>query len=143
MYCDFLHDGTIQMNKHKLQVARNSSLRAIKCCKYDYLSDRLRGDLQIDNLTDTRKKNAIKIVYRGLHDPGPPALNSLFEFYEPTSSLRSENKLQISPIKTRTVFAANDLAVQGSKYWNDTNDTVKTSATLVTLKNTLKHYGPV
>ena len=124
-------------------MAQNSSLRAIKCCRYDYPSDRLHDDLQIDYLTDIRKKNAIKIVYRGLYDQGPPALNSLFEFYEPTRSLRSENKLQILPKKTRTVFAENDLAVRGSKYWNGINDTAKTSATLATLKNTLKHYGSV
>ena len=33
-------------------------------CKCDYPSNRFHDDLQIDNLKDIRKKNAIKIVYR-------------------------------------------------------------------------------
>ena len=130
-------------NLHKLQVAQNNSLRAIKRCKIDLPSKNLHDDLTIDYLSDMRKKNSLKIVYRGIHDHGPSKLNSLFELYQPARPLRSDDQLLMLPDRTQTTFTERDLAIQGPKYWNSISHSLKSKPTLDQLKIALKTYGAV
>ena len=78
-YCDFIYDRTSLGNKHRLQVAQNCLLRAVKQVKMDYPVKRLHDDLKIDYLNVAREKSVIKMVYRGYHEIGPPILNELFK----------------------------------------------------------------
>ena len=142
-YCDFIYDGTSQKNKQKLQVLQNASLRAVKRVRIEYPVQMLHDDLCIDSLSTQRKKTSIKVMYRGIHDQGPPPLNNLFQIYCPSRPLRSANMNMVLPSTTRTKFGERDFAVRGPKYWNDISDNPKLATSMEHLKQQLKPYGVI
>ncbi len=141
-YCDFVYDGCNASNKLKLEISQNAALRAVNKSPYDYPIARLHDDLEIDNLTTSRQKSTLKIVYRALSNTGPERLNNMFTVYEPNRQLRSANEKLILPPKTRTKFAENDIAYRGCTYWNPMPLEGKYIETLDQFKKYLKPYGP-
>ncbi len=139
-YVDYIYDGCSQTIGHKLQVAQNSALRAVKNCKRDYSATLLHNQLEIEELSEFRKKSSIKMVYKGFNGLGPDILNKLFTPYKPSRSLRSENQKLILPPKVNTAFATNNFAYRGCFYWNDLSNDLKNSASLSILKNSLKPF---
>ena len=101
-YCDFVYDGYSIEIARKLQNAHNGALQAIKKCKIEYPVIKLHDELEIDFLSDARRKSTLKMVYRGVHNQGPYELNNIFEFYRPNRHLRSERQDLLLPPKTRT-----------------------------------------
>ena len=103
-YCDFVYDRTFEYNKNRLQVSQNNAVRAVKNAIWIIPPNNYMIHLPFDDLKTYREKSTLKIVHRGLHNQGLSSLNEMFEFYEPTRSLRSENKCMILPPKSHTKF---------------------------------------
>ena len=112
--------------------------QAVRNCRMDYPTDRLRDELEIDCLELSRKKLTLKMVYRGLNNMGPPVLNDLFNAYVPKRSLRSDAQYISQVPATKLVFSENDIAVRGCKYWNPINNDLKHSSTLEDFKRGIK-----
>ncbi len=140
-YCDFIYDGTTQKNKNKLQIKQNAALRAVTHSKIDTAMYRIHDELLLDDLTVSRRKSTLKMVYRGYSNQGPPHLNKMFENYIPSRNLRSENQLLILPPPRKHKFSERDIAVRGCNYWNPLPSTTKINKNLMDLKNKLKVYG--
>ena len=112
-----------------------------KKCSQGLPSNQLHKSLELDILEIVRIKSTLKIVYRGVHSPGSPDLNFMFEIYKPTRPLRSDTKSLLLQPQTKTLFAQNDIATRGSKYWNFTNQGLKETPTLDQYKLRLKKYS--
>ncbi len=65
----------------------------------------------------------------------------MFDINTPRRPLRSENKLLLLPPRTNTIFATNNIAVQGFNYWNHTTLDLKQTPTMNQYKYNLKPYG--
>ena len=83
MYCHFIYDGCTQI----------AQKRAVRKCQSDYPVKRIHEELKIDYLRIERQQSTVKMVYRGLHNLGPPQVIEMFNYYVPNRCLRSENKL--------------------------------------------------
>ena len=140
-YCDFIYDGCNQSQENILQIAQNNALRAVKKCQRDYPTSLLHSNLMIDDLKTCRIKSTLKIVYREVHNQGPPELNQLFNLYIPGRSLRSEQNLCLTIPRTNTKFSERDIAFTGCHYWNSVSYDIKNVSSLNQLKNKLKPYG--
>ena len=81
------------------------------------------------------------MMFRGIHDLGPPKMNELFEIYKPTRSLRSEDKMLLLPPRTKTKFAENDMTVRGCCYWNLLDEKYKQHTSIDKFKLAIKPYG--
>ena len=104
-YCDFIYHGTTSSNKQKLQIIQNASLQAVKRTRLEYPVVRLHDELEIDFLSDMRKKSTLKLVYRGVINMGPNILNDFFNEYVPARPLRSAGKHQLVVPKTKLQFS--------------------------------------
>ena len=140
-YCDFIYDSTSQCNKNQIQVSQYAAFRAIKRCPFDFPTERLHTELEIDTLAISRQKSTLKMVFRGLVNSGPPELNSLFEAYVPSRSLRSESQLLILSPKTNLQFKEWDIAIRGCIYWNQVPFETKQCTSIEQFKTKLKKQG--
>ena len=139
-YCDFIYDGCIDTLANRLQIAQNGALRAVRKCLSDYPTKRLHDELGVDHLTAERMKSTLKMVYRGIHDLDSKILNTMFDYYQPNRTLRSDSKKLLLPPRTKTKFAEIDIAHRGCVYWNPIPFILKDKPNLDQFKTHLKIY---
>ena len=126
--------------KKKLQVQQNSALRAVCNADYGCSTAKLLSDVGVDSVNVSIKKASCKLVYKGLNNMGPKALNDMFSYHIPTRDLRSINA-QLSEVpRCKTQFGTKNLAVRGAGYWNVLPYHIKVIATLEIFKQNIKLY---
>ena len=125
-----------------MQTAQNSALRAVRKCQPDYSVKHLHDELGVEMLSIDRQKSTLKMVFRGVHNEGPPELNEMFNFYIPGRSLRSEASYLILPPKCKTSVGDNDIAARGCYYWDSVDIELRQIETLEAFKSLIKVYEP-
>ena len=140
LYCDFVIDGATITEKKKLQTQQNSALRAVCNVDYGYPTAKLFSDVSVDNVSVCMMKTCCKIVYRGLNNMGPPAINDMFEYYTPSRELRSGEALLATVQRCKTQFGTKNLRIRGPSYWNQLPHSIKCSTSIDTFKQNIKAY---
>ncbi len=137
-YGDFIYDGGLKLNLSSMQIAQNKALRAVRKCKPDYPNKRLHAELGVEMLD----VSTAKMVFRGIHNQGPPELNNMINIYAPNRALRLETLNLLLPPKCKTSMGDTDIAVRGCLYWNQFEYNICTINDLENFKSTLKEYQP-
>ena len=101
---------------------------------------KLLTDVGVDSVQTCMAKTTCKIVYRGLNNQGPPALNNMFREYIPARELRSGASHQIEVDRCNIQFGMKNIAVRGAQYWNMLPVEIKTCTSIDNLKSALKQY---
>ncbi len=140
LYCNFILDGTSAKNKTKLQVQQNSALRAVMNVEYSYPTAKLLIDVEVDSVRTSMIKTTCKLVYRGFHNMGPPALNDMFQEYTPARDLRSCDQTLVEIPRCRSEFGWRNVRVRGGYYWNSLPQELKTCKTIDQFKRQMKSY---
>ena len=140
LYCNFIIDGTSKHNKNKLQVQQNNALRAVLKADYDVPTAKLYTDAGVDTLYVCMKKTACKIVYRGVHEMGPPIYNKLFSLAVPGRELRSSELPNAAIPICRTKFGEHNVAYRGPVYFNQLPIAMRMSETLEQFKRSVNKY---
>ena len=86
------------------------------------------------------RKTACKIVYRGIHDMGPPIYNKLFSLAIPGRDLRSSDIPNASVPICRTKFGEHNVAYRGPVYWNQLPINIRMSESLEQFKGVVNKY---
>ena len=126
--------------KRKLQVQQNSALRAVCNVDYGYPTAKLFSDMGVITVSVCMMKSSCKIVYRGLSNMVPPAINDMFEYYNPPRDLRSSNTMLATVPKCNTQIGTKNLRVRGPTYWNLLPCSIKASNLMNVLKQNIKSY---
>ena len=140
LFHQFVIDGASVTEKRKLQVQQNSALRAVCNVDYGYPTAKQFSDVGIDNVSVCMMKTSCKIVYRGLNNMGPPAINDMFDYYNPPRDLRSSSSMLAIVSKCNTQFGTKNLKVRGSTYWNLLPYAIKISNSMNAFKENFKSY---
>ena len=138
MYCSFILDGVNESLKSKLQCHQNAALRAVMNVDMSFSTSRMLAELNIDSVRTEMKKSSCKMVFKGLYDLGPVALNELFTLHVPERALRSDDDLRILTPRCNTAFGQRNLVYSGSLYWNSLPAALKMSESADSFKNALK-----
>ena len=138
LYCNFILEGTSLLNKQKLQVQQNNTLRAVKCVRKVSSGTELRKELGVDSVAVQMQKSCCKFVYKGYHNLGPQSLNSMFELQINERNLRSNDQLQCTILKCKTQFSERNFRYRGACHWRNLPVEVKSATTSGTFKEKLK-----
>ena len=140
LYCNFILDGCSKTNRNKLQIQQNNALRAVLRADYDIPTAKLHTDAGVDTVETCMKKTTCKIVYRGIHNLGPPIYDTLFNLAIPNRDLRSSDIPNAEILTCRTRFGEHNVAYRGPTYYNQLPITLRMSQSMDQFKNTVNKY---
>ncbi len=107
---------------------------------YDVPTVKLYTDAAVDTIDVCMKKTACKIVYRGIHEMGPPIYNKLFSLAVPGRDLRSSEIPNAAIPNCRTKFGEYNVAYRAPVYWNQLPITICKSGSLEQFKGVVNKY---
>ncbi len=140
LYCNFVLDGATMTEKGKLQIQQNTALRAVCKADYAFSTAKLLSAVGVDSVQTCMKKTTCKIVHKGLYNLGPPALNDMFNHYEPARQRRSSTACLVDIPHCQTQFGMKNIAVRGAKYSNMLPLEIKTCPVTDNFKAMIKKY---
>ncbi len=140
-YCAFLYDSCQLAQKRKLQICQNKALRAVLKVGNRFSSTALHADSGINWLGTSRAKSTCIEIYKIVQGNCSPNMAKIIHVVPAKRALRSNNKIQVSRLESRTKFGEGNFCHRGVKYWDMLDPEIQGSKTLGTFKRRIKKCG--
>ena len=124
----------------KLQRVQNRAARLVKKLPWCSRITRHLRELHWLPIRERIQFKVLLIVYKSLNNLSPRYLQDMFQYYNPSRTLRSSSKRLLVVKRTRTRYGARALANCGPKMWNQLPMCIRTADTILQFKSLLKTH---